>query len=312
MELRVVNFSREKRRMHRKNTVALIALVFVVVGSFTGTQHVLRSKGEIVQTSPDKKKSITSDQATILAEETKPKDDNPVKGTNVTVLGDKLTYDAQEIQNVLKDSKEQIDGKKIAFLTFDDGPSTTVTPRILEILKDNNVKATFFVVGSSIEKSEKAKELLKEEYEQGHAIGNHTYSHRYDILYPRRTVSIPNFMNEIDRNVSLMKSVLGNDFNTRVIRFPGGHASWRGVNEMDKVFKEKGYCYIDWNVLNGDSEPGKKDKDSLVNRLKETDRRQDRLVVLMHDTYGKETTAEALPEVIKYLKEQGYDFRTLK
>ena len=76
------------------------------------------------------------------------------------------------------------DGKKIVYLTFDDGPSTEVTTQILDILDRNSVKATFFVLGSSIKSNHKAPQILKHMAKNGHAIANHGYSHKYKILYP--------------------------------------------------------------------------------------------------------------------------------
>ena len=91
---------------------------------------------------------------------------------------------AKDVENMLnKWNYLREDGKKVAYLTFDDGPSTEVTQQILETLKVNNVKATFFVLGSNVEKSNIQKELLKEMVMEGHAIGNHGYCHDYSILY---------------------------------------------------------------------------------------------------------------------------------
>ncbi|GIM29620.1 polysaccharide deacetylase [Clostridium polyendosporum] len=304
---------RRKYGKHKKRVIALIILLFLIAVGIKTTQYFITSKTKIVQAVVIGEKSNFSEKTISLAEEVKPVEAELIKGINVISLGDKFTFDAEEIQNMLNGSEKQKDGKKIAFLTFDDGPSTTVTPQILETLKESNVKATFFIVGSSLEKSEKAKEILKREYAEGHAIGNHTYSHRYDILYPKSTINVQSFMNDIEKNQEIIKTILGDEFHTRVIRFPGGHMSWKGTNEIDKVLKEKNYNYIDWNAFNGDAQgTNKKDKDKLVKNLIKTANGKDKLIVLMHDTYGKESTAQALPEIIKYLKEQGYDFKTLK
>nr|WP_244310763.1 polysaccharide deacetylase family protein [Paenibacillus ottowii] len=74
---------------------------------------------------------------------------------------------------------EGINGKKVVYLSFDDGPSITVTPKILDILKEENVKATFFLVGKAVEENEVTKKITKRLIREGHAIGNHTYSHDY-------------------------------------------------------------------------------------------------------------------------------------
>lgn len=224
------------------------------------------------------------------------------------------TTKAKEVMNLLKNRVDSDKEKKIAYLTFDDGPSTTVTPLILDILKENDIKATFFVLGSTIESSEKSKDILKRIADEGHTIGNHTYSHDYNYLYPNRVVSPENFMADIEKNNEVISKVLGYDVEAKIIRFPGGHGSWKGTDAVDKLLEEKGYVYIDWNTLNGDAEGKKRSKDQLIERFKETRKyvsSDSDLVVLMHDTYGKEETAKALPEIIKILKSEGYEFSTL-
>lgn len=223
---------------------------------------------------------------------------------------------ANDIKNMInKWNYLREDGKKIAYLTFDDGPSTEVTQQILETLEYNNIKATFFVLGSNIEKSDKQKELLKDMVKKGHAIGNHGYCHDYGVLYPDRIANPTALVNDMKKSEVILKSVLGDEFSTSVIRLPGGHMSWN-TNELDSVLNEDGYTYIDWNTLNGDAESNDRTVEQLVNKLKESIRdlwgNDDVLVILMHDTNAKKTTAKSLQETIDYLKDLGYDFRTLK
>ncbi|WP_164880468.1 polysaccharide deacetylase family protein [Clostridium manihotivorum] len=237
---------------------------------------------------------------------------NTLKEINKELSEDKNSYDAGPIQDFISKGIKINDDKKIAFLTFDDGPSTTVTPRVLDILKNNNIKATFFIVGKELEKSQKAKDILLDTYKQGNAIGNHTYTHVYKTLYPNGTVDINSFMGEVDKNNDALKGVLGKDFVTRLVRFPGGHMSWKGVGATDKIFDERGYKYIDWNALTGDAEAKHRTKEQLFNKYKETFKGQKKVVILMHDTYGKETSAEVLQDIITDLKNKGYEFKTLK
>ena len=176
---------------------------------------------------------------------------------------------AKDIENMLnKWNYLREDGKKIVYLTFDDGPSTEVTQQILETLKVNNVKATFFILGSNVEKSDIQKELLKEMVMEGHAIGNHGYCHDYSVLYPGRVANPTVLVNDMKKSENIMKSVLGDGFSTNVIRLPGGHMSWN-TKALDPILKN-GYKYIDWNVLNGDAESNYRTVEELVNRLKET------------------------------------------
>ena len=224
--------------------------------------------------------------------------------------------DAREVQDRLTSwNYQKADNKKIAYLTFDDGPSEYVTDEILDILKEKDVKATFFILGSMVDKNDYSKKALKRIVKEGHAIGNHGYSHRYDILYPGDVVSVDNFMNDMKSSEDSMKAVLGDNFTTNVIRFPGGHGSW-DTTAIDPVLSEKGYSYIDWNTLNGDAESNGLTSDQLLSRLKETvndlEGNNDVIVVLMHDTDEKQSTAQYLSSAIDYLKEQGYEFKTLK
>ena len=220
-----------------------------------------------------------------------------------------------QITTYCDDDNKEFNKKKVVYLTFDDGPSIETTPKILETLRNNEIKATFFVLGSNVEKSDTQKELLKEMVKEGHAIGNHGYCHNYSILYPGRVADTTAFINDMEKSENVMKSVLGDDFSTKVIRFPGGHMSWKTGN-LDPVLEQHGYTYIDWNVLNGDAEGNGKTVEQLINRLKETITNlcgnDDVLVVLMHDTDAKPTTAESLQQSIDYLKSLGYEFRTLK
>ena len=108
-----------------------------------------------------------------------------------------------------------------------------------------------------------------------------------------------------------MKSVLGDNFQCNVVRFPGGHMSWNGMNASEQFFVDHNMKYIDWNSLTGDAEIKNATKDQLMERFHDTYKNQDRLVVLMHDTYGKESTVEALPEIIDFLRSEGYEFGIL-
>lgn len=195
-----------------------------------------------------------------------------------------------------------VENKKIAYLTFDDGPSKTVTPQILDILDKYDIKATFFVVGKFAEKN---PDILKRIYEEGHVIGNHSYSHNYNYIYK----SVSNFVKELDTTKEVFKSILGEEFETDLMRFPGG-----SFGDWKSSYREQvlalGYRYIDWNSLNGDAEGHNISKEKLVERFKSTYHGQKELIVLMHDTDAKVTTSEALSAIIEFLIDEGYEFAT--
>lgn len=192
---------------------------------------------------------------------------------------------------------------KIAYLTFDDGPSTKSTPAILDILKREGIKATFFVQGQNISYY---PEIFKRVYDEGHAIGHHSYSHNYDYLYS----STDNFMNDIYKTEKVMQDVLGSDFKTHLLRLPGGAFGKKKMHYVD-VAASKGYTNYNWNALNGDAEGHGLSSGHLINRLKATVGGQRQIIILMHDTNAKATTVQSLPASIKYLRDRGYEFRTL-
>lgn len=193
---------------------------------------------------------------------------------------------------------------KVAFLTFDDGPSRTVTPKILDILEDNNIKATFFIIGNMAKEN---PDLLKQINRKGHAIGNHTYTHEFSKVYS----NIEAFEEEVDKTNKVFKEILGDSFNSRLFRFPGGSFE-KSKNPYKELIKNKNMVYVDWNVLNGDAEGHNIEPGRLLNRVKETIEDQKSIVILMHDAPAKQTTVEALPLIIEYLKSEGYEFKILE
>lgn len=224
--------------------------------------------------------------------------------------GQDYVYDAKIIWDKLSKYDYSNNGEKIAFLTFDDGPSTTVTPQILDILKEANVKGTFFVLGQQLETEEGAK-ILKRIYDEGHAIANHTYSHNYRRLYPGRNLALNTFVEELDATQNKVKEILGDNFNMNVVRCPGGYMSWKGMDALKEHLKENNMASIDWNALNGDAEGKKRSPEELMIRFNQSFSNSDIEVILMHDTYGKENTARMLKQLINKLKEEGYTFKTL-
>ena len=158
--------------------------------------------------------------------------------------------------------------------------------------------------------------LAEEIVQSGNAIGNHTYSHNYKTLYPGGIIDSNTFMDEIKRTEEIMKSVLGKDFHTRVIRFPGGYWSWNGRSNIRPILDKEGYVFINWNVLNEDAQGAPKNSQKLfevlTNYVEGLGENADSIVVLMHDTYGKSETVKALPKVIEYFKNKGFEFKSIK
>lgn len=297
-----------RRKVNIKRAFLLMVACLVIFGSFN------KVKAYVDEAIKEKQEQKIAEQKKLAEEEKKRKEAEEAKKKMIGVKhgAESYSYSAKKVEDKLKKMDYSNNGEKIVFLTFDDGTSTTVTPQILKTLKDENVKATFFLTGQNIERGgEKAKELIKQEFEEGHAIANHSYSHDYGILYPNRVLNLESFKEDFKKTDVILKDVLGPYFSTEVIRCPGGHMSWKGMQPLDKYLDENGIASIDWNALSGDAEGKKKNPQELYDYAVKTSAGKDMIVILMHDTYGKENTAKALPQIIKYYKDNGYKFKVL-
>lgn len=193
---------------------------------------------------------------------------------------------------------------KRAFLTFDDGPSQN-TNDILNILQENNIKATFFVLGSQVEKM---PEMTKKIYNEGHYIANHGYSHIYSNIYQ----SPEQVLNEYNQCNQIIADTIGvPEYNSHLFRFPGGSVGgyYAQIKEQAiTLLEQNNILYVDWNSLTGDSEKANPTEEYLMNNLQKTTKEKNSVVLLMHDSQSKKETVEFLPKVIEYLKQHGYEF----
>lgn len=195
--------------------------------------------------------------------------------------------------------------EKIAYLTFDDGPTQKATGKILDILKTENVTATFFVVGKHVKEH---PELVKRAYEEGHYIANHGYHHDNKKLYQSKD----SFISEIkNTDLEIGKAIGIENYCSFVFRFPNGYmsANYKAKKkEARKLLLAMNYSYIDWNCLNNDSVK-KYSHTQLLNNLKKSSKNKGTLVILMHDTSDVNDTPSILKDSIDYLKIQGYEFK---
>ncbi|HBG77031.1 polysaccharide deacetylase [Eubacteriales bacterium mix99] len=209
----------------------------------------------------------------------------------------------QQLQATLDGIYHQ-EGEKTAYLTFDDGPTPSQTTPVLDILKAEGIKATFFSIGSN---AERYPEMIKREYAEGHGIGSHSYSHEFRQIYSDPKI----YMAEVVRCEQILKSILGQDKEFKLTRFPGGSFG-KTLAPYREAANHAGYVYVDWNSLNGDAETRKpRSAKQLIARLEDTVHHQNGLVVLMHDAPGKQSTVKALPEIIHYLKSKNYRFERI-
>lgn len=202
-------------------------------------------------------------------------------------------------------TREYYYGDHIAYLTFDDGPNKKNTEKILSILKEEGIHATFFLTGQNVARY---PEVVQSIYQGGHAIGIHSYTHDYKKLY----VSPQAYMDEMAQTDELIYKAIG--VRPVISRAPGGTlghftpAYWQAINEL-------GYIEVGWNALTGDADgTGKtagKEVENIKNQLALRPYLHSHLIILMHDAAGHEATVEALPALIKLLKDKGYAFRVV-
>jgi peptidoglycan/xylan/chitin deacetylase (PgdA/CDA1 family) len=194
------------------------------------------------------------------------------------------------------------DDRKVAYLTFDDGPTPDITPGILDILLQENIQATFFVLPS-----EGRDDLFQRIIDEGHEIGNHSYTHIYRTLYQR---GIDEFRQEVQRAHRFMED----NFNYTMVsfRFPGG--IWEagdGLNARIDAVQALGYRHYQWHVDPSDWRRNKSASDITRDVLEHTAGRE-HVIILLHDYVHSHATLEALPAIIRGLRDQGYTFDTVK
>lgn len=195
---------------------------------------------------------------------------------------------------------------KVCYLTFDDGPSDN-TLKILDILKEYNVKATFFVMNTN------KIQYVKRINDEGHAIGLHTATHDYAQVYK----SIDAYFNDLAVISNAVKTYTGVE--SKIIRFPGGSSNQISRNycsgimtQLVRLVGERGYSYFDWNVSSGDAAAARVAASTIIYNVKGQSRNKNSVCILMHDTAAKSTTVAALPQIIEHFALEGYRFETFK
>ena len=193
---------------------------------------------------------------------------------------------------------------KRVFLTFDDGPSKGVTPRILDILKQEGIKATFFLLGSRVELE---PSIVKRAYDEGHFLASHGYSHIYSQIY----ASPQSVLEEHNKCVAAIKNAIGEqEYNPHLFRFPGGYKGGKYEvlkQEAAVLLEQNAVLNIDWNALTADA-AGAKTTEEFIAELEKTVPESNNVVVLMHDAGNKSATADALPIIIQYFRDRGFKF----
>lgn len=202
----------------------------------------------------------------------------------------------------LPDKMEE--GKRIAYLSFDDGPSSN-TYKILDILDEMNVRATFFIVGSAI--TREREDALRRMVNEGHTIGIHTYSHLCNEIY----CSVERFLDDYNTVNQQIYDITGRRVN--IYRFPWGSNNGysKGIKDiLIEEMKRRGFACFDWNVDSNDS-VGRPTAYSIKRNIEKDLEAHDYPIILMHDSGIHNLTVQTLPEIINMIRNKGYDFDTL-
>jgi len=228
------------------------------------------------------------------------------KGTTTIIakFGDEELKCKVNVKKVPTESKKT---KGVIYLTFDDGPSRAITPKVLDILKKEKVKATFFVLNYSKDNEDLIKRIVKE----GHTIGIHGYSHEYSKIYRSKSAFLDNvysLQEKIEKTTGAK---------TRYMRFPGGSSNtvsrhyYTGIMTLlSKEMLGRNFTYYDWNISSGDA-GGTKTSQGMYNNVTRNLSKKRGNMVLMHDFYSNKKVLDALPRIIKYGKKNGYTFSSI-
>lgn len=283
-----------EKQINTKKIAILILLIIVAIGL------ILVARNAINEIKQNKVYKQYEAQLATLAKQEEIKQQEVVAKEEKTPEMPQLTEEARKnIENIYHAENKR------AFLTFDDGPST-VTPTILDILKQENIKASFFVLGSRVNAM---PEMTKKMYDEGHYIANHGYSHSYSAIYasPQAVLDEFNQCNEAVRNAIGVP-----EYHSHLFRFPGGLPGGKYAEikrQARELLSQNDIVNIDWNALTGDAETANPTVEFEMQRIQETVNNKNSVVILMHDAQAKAVTAESLPQIISWLKENGYEFK---
>lgn len=296
------------RKLRTSTTVvSIVAIILAIVCVLTTTETYQMEK-EVT--------SLKKQTESLTNQINKSKEDNEK-------LNESLDSQIQENQDLKKQlssatssskptSQTNKSGQKVVYLTFDDGPSN-LTSELLDILKENDVKATFFVVGKGNDTAA-GRALMKREVSEGHTVGAHSYTHKYDYIYANQD----NFSQDFNKIYDLVTSATGVE--PKFFRFPGGtnntvsikfHNGTPIMPDLINFVKGKGLTLVDWNTGGMDAKSPIPSKETILNGVVNEVSQRNTAIVLLHDGYGHKSSIEAVPEIIQQLKGKGYVFKPL-
>lgn len=264
-------------------------------GTYTITYKISDSKGNEATA---QRKVVVKKQETV----------NQTQNNSGTKTNNSNAGSTTKTTNTTIQAQNGSNGKKgVIYLTFDDGPSSNITPKILDILKQKNVKATFFIINYN----SAGENIVKREFNEGHTVAIHGYSHDYATIYKSEEAYMQNLKKLQDK----IKATTG--YTATITRFPGGSSNTiskrynQGImTRLCKLVQEQGYKYFDWNVSSGDA-GGAKNADQLYNNVISGLSKSKANVVLMHDFSSNSKVLDALPRIIDYGLANGYTFERI-
>lgn len=276
--------------------LSMILIVVLLVKLFS-LEHKMDKISETMISVEQIAESESKKKAPLPEEQIAGEDSTQQIKDNNTESGEQGTPGTEQEQQNPDNKRIEGQAQKV-YLTFDDGPSEN-TAKILDILKERNLKATFFVIGKEDEES---KELYKRIVNEGHTLGMHSYSHKYSVLYD----SLESFEAEVTQLRDYLYEVTG--VKSDIMRFPGGSSnqvSNTDMREFIRYLNEEGITYYDWNVASGDATSQAYTADELVQNVMTDVVKYDTSIVLMHDMATKGTTVDALVPMIEQLQAMG-------
>ena len=288
----------KRSRVWKRYAVILLLLLVLIPSSFSVILMFqmagLRSAVKELQSEVRMWKSGSNQEAFVetvrIGEDVEISEDEAT--ADIIALENKLIWDdiEQNAQDWNSDS-----GIRRVYLTFDDGPSSN-TDKILDILNEYGVKATFFVCGN---------ERYMEEYQriadEGHTLGMHSYSHKFREIYQ----STEAFLDDMNRLHDYLYEVTGVD--SKIVRFPGGSSNTicekDVMQDLIAYLSQEGMPYFDWNVSSGDAASSYISAERIAKNVLDNVWKYDSVIILMHDASNKDTTVEALPMIIEKILE---------
>ncbi len=303
-----INIEEENRKRKRINTIKNIVVGLVIVAIIVPTILCVMLFVRVTMLENDIKRLKTEAiqalaQAELMAAQineaqTESSEEGVIEDIDQLTMPDtnKEFFEVNDVDKAADEAEvvTKEDGKKV-YLTFDDGPSDN-TALILDILKQYNVKATFFVIAKN---NDEARQLYNRILKEGHTLAMHSYTHSYGQIY----ADIESYKRDVETLQQYLYETTG--VKPEIYRFPGGSSNTVmnvDIQECINFLYENNITYFDWNVSSGDATGSQMTAQDILQNVLDGVNKQDEAVVLMHDSKSKDATVEALPMVIEQIR----------